>query len=109
MGRATTAGAMSTPLTQTKPPPHSSKLPVMPPSAKPVVPLGVKKAQVPAQIVARSSAVVGAWRPARPVVTAFGALTAVTVVPGATAPMPAFTVISIGGSVTAGWLDVDGR
>src|SRR6476620_428569 len=94
---------------QMKPPAHSLKLGVMPPSEKVVFPPGTKKAQVPPHTLARSSGVVGAALTVKAVVAAFGVLTAVTVGPGASTPVPDFTVISIGGVVTAGWLDPNGR
>jgi len=56
----TGSGVMSTPLRHMKPPAHSLKLAVIPPSAKVVSVPGTNKAQVPAHTLAPSSAVVGA-------------------------------------------------
>ena len=99
-----------------KPLAHSLKFAVIPPNANVVVVPGTKNAQVPAQTFVvvlmsdvGSSAVVGAALTVKAVVAAFGALTAVTVVPGANAPIPDFTVISVAGVVTDGWLEVDGK
>ena len=77
-----------------------------------VVPPGTKKAQVPPQIDAPFNAVVGVLLMVNDVVAvapAGLAFTAVTVVPGAHAPIPDFTAVSIGGVVKVGWLDEAGK
>ena len=107
----TASGGRSTPFMHMKPAAHSLKLDVMPPSANVVFVLGTKNAQVPPHKLAPSSATVGAVLTVKAVVAAFGALTAATVVPGVSTPVLAavFTLMSITGAVTVGWLDVDGR
>src|SRR5882672_2663419 len=92
---------------QVKPPAHSLMPEPKPASENDVVPLGKRKAQLPAHSVAPSRAVVGAVMTVNDLVAAFGELTAlVTVVPDAKAPVPDLTVSSIAGVVSAGRLGV---
>ena len=100
----TMTGAMSTPLMHVKPEAHSLKLAVMPPSVNGVVAAapGTNNAQVPPQMLARSSGVVGAALTVKAFVAAFGELTAVTVEPGARSPVPVLTRMRIAGVVTVG-------